>query len=163
MKKTLPTQPLLDQIKAQFYDHKQPEKRFYQDRRMLLYALTWPAKWLDQRGLPITPQSYQQLITQRLQDIQTHGVAQHQFRYFPRYLLKCIQDWFAHHGDELYEQLKHVRNQLCTIETLLQQSADSDAEPQHALITRMADAHQILKQQVYSNKISKSDKQLELF
>ena len=49
MKQKLPTQPLLDQIKTQFYDHKQPEKCFYQDRRMLLYALTWPAKWLDQR------------------------------------------------------------------------------------------------------------------
>ena len=160
MKQKLPTQPLLDQIKAQFYDHKQPEKRFYQDRRMLLYALTWPAKWLDQRGLPITPQSYQELIKRRLEDIQNHG--EKQFRYFPRYLLKCIQDWFAHHGDELYEELKHVRNQLCTIEELLQQHPHAQTEPQHTHVTRLADAHQIIKQQIYVNKIRQSSQQLEL-
>ena len=165
MKQALPTQPLLDQIKAQYYDNKQPEKRFYQDRKMLLYALTWPAKWLDQHGLPITPQAYQKLITQRLQAIQTHGQEEEDFRYFPRYLLKCIQDWLAHHGDQLYQELKHVRNQLSSIEKLIQQNNDDTAqnEPQHAHITRMADAHQILKQQVHAKKISKKNQQLELF
>ena len=30
----------------------------------------------------------------------------------PNYLLKCLQDWFQHHGDELYDELKHIRNAL---------------------------------------------------
>ena len=32
--------------------------------------------------------------------------------YFPRYLLKCLQDWFEHYGDDLYGELKHIRNAL---------------------------------------------------
>ena len=28
------------------------------------------------------------------------------------YLLKCLQDWFEHHGPQLYNELKHIRNAL---------------------------------------------------
>ena len=93
--------------------------------RMLLYALTWPGKWLEQRGLPITAQRYEQLLAQRLKAIAQHGNPERYQRYFPRYLLKCLQDWFAHHGDELYEELKHVRNYLHSIEALLQEGCTS--------------------------------------
>ena len=80
-----------------------------------------------------------------------------------RYLLKCIQDWFQHHGDELYEQLKHVRNQLTTIENLLKQNTQSTQDNQHAHLTRLAETHQILKHKG-ANKISKKDsQQLDLF
>ena len=163
MNQPLPTEPLLAQIKTQFYDHKQPERRYHQDQRMLLYALTWPAQWLDHRGLPITPVAYQKLIKNRLHDIATHGQPKHYRRTFPRYLLKCIQDWFQHHGDELYEQLKHVRNQLTTIENLLKQNTQSTQDNQHAHLTRLAETHQILKYKG-ANKISKKDsQQLDLF
>jgi len=120
--KPLPTQALLDQIKTRFYKSNVSEKRFYQDRRMLLYAVTWPATWLSRRGLPITPQAYEKLLSQRLEDIAQHGDSKRYSNYFPRYLLKSIQDWFAHHGEALYEELKHIRNQLCDIEALLGQN-----------------------------------------
>ena len=58
-KKTLPTDKILAQIKQRFYDPHSSEKRFYEDRRMLLYTVTWPATWLDRRGLPTTSQAYQ--------------------------------------------------------------------------------------------------------
>lgn len=142
--KTLPTAALLDQIKASFYCSNVSEKRFHQDRRMLLYALTWPATWLDQRGLPITSQAYQRLLSQRLEDIAKHGDPSRYHDYFPRYLLKTIQDWFAHHGEALYEELKHVRNQLCEIEALLQQNTSESAED---IVTPMAKAHAVLELQ----------------
>jgi hypothetical protein len=142
--KPLPTQALLDQIKARFYKSSASEKRYYQDRRMLIYALTWPATWLDRRGLPITSQGYQKLLTERLDDIATYGDPKRYSNYFPRYLLKSIQDWFAHHGETLYEQLKHVRNQLCEIEALLQQK---NSEPAEDIVSPMAQAHAILESQ----------------
>jgi hypothetical protein len=163
MKTTLPTEPLLAQIKTRFYDHKQPEKRFHQDRHMLLYALTWPAQWLERQGLSITPTAYQKLLSQRLHDIATHGQPQHYHRYFPRYLLKCIQDWFAHHGDQLYQELKHVRNQLCSIEHLLKQNTQSPEAQDRAQIEHLAAAHQIMRSKVV-NKIRRNDcRQLNLF
>lgn len=142
-KNTLPTEKILAQIKQRFYPSNPQDKRFYQDRRMLLYTVTWPATWLDKRGLPITSQAYEKLLTQRLEDIAKHGNPERYRQYFPRYLLKSIQDWFDHHGEELYEELKHVRNQLCGIEALLRkqpsQSSDDVAAPiaaAHAVLAR---------------------------
>ena len=125
---------------------------------MLLYTVTWPATWLDKRGLPITSQAYQKLLTQRLDDIAKHGDPKRYQTYFPRYLLKTIQDWFAHHGEDLYEELKHVRNQLCDIEALLRsQPAQSAGD----VVTPIAQAHAVLAIQNRCKKCA-DNKQLNL-
>ena len=158
--KALPTEKLLAQIQQNFYTCESSEKQFYADRRMLLYALTWPGKWLEQRGLPITAQHYEQLLTQRLKAIAQHGRSQRYQRYFPGYLLKCLQDWFAHHGDELYEELKHVRNHLHSIEALLQGCTSQRAED---IVTPMAQAHAILRSQQRHKHCKDDTQQLKLF
>jgi len=155
---TPPTEKILAQIKRRFYDSHSSEKRFYKDRRMLLYAVTWPATWLEKRGLPITSQAYRKLLIQRLDDIAKHGDPARYRAYFPRYLLKTIQDWFAHHGDELYEQLKHVRNQLCQIEALLREQPHQSAED---VATPIAQAHAVLAVQNRRKKHADT-KQLDL-
>ena len=159
MNKPIPTEKLLAQIKQSFYACKLSDKRFYEDRRMLLYALTWPAKWLDQRGLQVSSKQYEQLITGRLKAIAQHGKPERYRHYFPGYLLKCLQDWFAHHGDELYDELKHVRNQLHSIEALLQKCTSQRAED---IVTPMAGAHAILMSGC-SRKAARDTRQLKLF
>ena len=159
-KKALPTEKLLAQIKQNFYNRASSEKAYYADRRMLLYALTWPAKWLDQRGLWMDAQQYEKLIDQRLKTIVHHGDPKRYQRYFPRYLLKCLQDWFAHHGDELYEELKHVRNHLHSIEALLQGGTSQRAED---IVTPMAQAHAILMSQCHRKNGKEDARQLTLF
>lgn len=52
------------------------------------------------------------LIAERLQAIAAHGNPAAYGAYFPAYLLKCLQDWFDRHGDNLYGELKHIRNAL---------------------------------------------------
>ena len=84
---------LLKNIKQSFYQ-KHEQKRFYQDRHMLIYAITWPATWFEQRNFQTTPNKYQQLIQNILDNIAIHGKPQLYQRYFPGYLLKCIQQWF---------------------------------------------------------------------
>lgn len=159
--KALPTEKLLARIKQTFYTNKSSEKQFYADRRMLLYALTWPGKWLEQRGLSISAHGYEQLLGDRLKAIAEHGKPESYQSYFPAYLLKCLQDWFAHHGDELYEELKHIRNQLHRIEALLQECTSARAED---IVTAMAQANAILKSQCRSKHRKKEDtRQLELF
>ena len=54
---------------------------------------------------------------------------------------KTIQDWFAHHGEALYEELKHVRNQLYAIQTLLRQNNTQSTED---IVTPLAQAHAVL-------------------
>ncbi len=159
--KALPMEVLLAQIKQNFYINKSSEKQFYADRRMLLYALTWPGKWLEQRGLSISAQRYEQLLSDRLKAIAEYGKPIRYQSYFPAYLLKCLQDWFSHHGDELYEELKHIRNQLYRIEALLQECTPPQAED---IVTAMAQANAILKSQCSGKHRKKEDtRQLELF
>ncbi len=110
---------LLAAIRLRFYAN-QPPGNFHRDRRRLLSALTWPAIWLERRGLTCSPQRYQSLITEQIAVITTHGDParygapglSRSNGYFPTYLLKCLQNSFQHRGDDLYQELKHIRNAL---------------------------------------------------
>jgi len=108
---------LLDSIRGRFYTATNPLdrtalRRFHRDRRLLLYALTWPATWLEHRGLTCPPGRYRRLIDERLAAIAAHGDPARYGPCFPRYLLKVLQDFFERHGDDLYGDLKHIRNAL---------------------------------------------------
>lgn len=101
---------LLHTLRLRFYARRPAD--YHRDRSRLLHALTWPATWLDERGLTCSPQRYRALLDERLYAIGAHGDAVRYSAYFPSYLLKCLQDWFARHGDDLYCELKHIRNAL---------------------------------------------------
>ena len=132
---------LLETIHTRFYLAASPvdhtaSRRFHRDRRLLLYALTWPAAWLKHRALICPPGRYRRLIDERLADIAAHGDPARYAPCFARYLLTCLQDFFAHHGDELYEELKHVRNALDQVlaNTRLAQRVREDARQRDVLV-----------------------------
>lgn len=159
MNKNLPTENLLQSIKQDFYELHSLQSRFHQDRRALLYAITWPAAWLDERALQMPPQRYQSLLQQRLQDIKSHGDPKRYRQYFPRYLLKSIQDWFKWHGEDLYFELKHIRNFLPQIEESLRAHT---TQPPHCIVSPLARAHAVLAVH-YSRKKHNDPKQMTLF
>jgi hypothetical protein len=68
-------------IRLRCYVHRPAD--FPRDRPRLLYALTWPATWLDERGLTCSPRRYQTLIADRLQAIAAHGHPAVYGAYFP--------------------------------------------------------------------------------
>lgn len=111
-------QDLLELVRVHFYAGSQPAQ-FHRDRRMLLYAVTWPAVWLERRGLFCSQRRYKTLIAERLDAIRAHGEPARYGAYFPAYLLKCLQDFFQRHGDDLYVELKHVRNALESLQASL--------------------------------------------
>ncbi len=157
-KNTLPTNEILDQIKIRFYDNQTYPKKYYKDQRMLLYAITWPAKWLEQRALKMNAQKYKQLLSERLDDIVKHGQYQRYTNYFPTYLLKTIQRWFAYNGENLYNQLKHIRNQLSDVQNLVNQCKTHEHQD---IVEPIAKAHQVLNYQIH-RKQKNSAKQLTL-
>ena len=159
MNDPLPTEPILAHIKQHFYDPHLPPQRYYQDQRMLLYAITWPACWLDQRALRIAPRRYEDLLLQRLADIATHGDPARYQPCFPRYLLKALQDWFAWHGEDLYDELKHIRNALPDLAEILRSPPNPTAQD---IVTPMARAHAVLNSH-YRRKNQPQPKQLTLF
>ena len=157
---------LLETIRECFYPEAGPAgrttlRRFHRDRRLLLYALTWPATWLQRRGLICPSGRYRRLIDERLAAIIAHGEPARYQGFFPRYLLKCLQDHFERHGDELYEELKHVRNALDQIlaDARLAQRVREDARQRDILVA----THRLLQAGRSTHVVSSDPGQLRLF
>jgi hypothetical protein len=132
---------LLELVRVHFYAGSQPAQ-FLRDRRMLLYTVTWPAVWLERRGLFCSQRRYRALIQERLDAIRAHGEPARFGAYFPSYLLKCLQDFFDRHGDDIYVELKHVRNALESLQaSLVFTPRESE---QSCRIGALAAAHRIL-------------------
>lgn len=132
---------LLHDVRLRFYATH--PAAFQRDRRRLIYALTWPALWLERRGLFCSPQRYRTLVVERLDAIRAHGEPIRYGAYFPTYLLKCLQDFLDRHGDELHRELKHLRNALDVVVCSLR-FADK-AVVQARQIEALAQAHRFLR------------------
>lgn len=141
-------------------NHAEGRASFHRDRRMLLYALTWPAVWLERRGLTCSAMRYHALLADRLAQIALHGDPARYGAYFPTYLLKCLQDWFQHHGDELYDELKHIRNALDQVLASARFAVTVQRDAKH--VELLASAHRLIRAK--REKRQKSDgHQLSLF
>ena len=134
-------QPLLKSVEQRFYQAL-PARAFHRDRRMIVYALTWPSVWLCCRGLTCSSARYNLLIAGRLEAIAAHGDPCRYGAYFPAYLLKCLQDWFKHHGDELYDELKHVRNAIDQVLASVSFAANVHRDARH--VELLASAHRLI-------------------
>ena len=149
---------LLGAIRLRFYVHRPAD--YPRDRQRLLYALTWPATWLDARGLTCSPQRYQTLIEDRLHAIAAHGNPSAYGAYFPTYLLKCLQDFFDRYGDELYSELKHIRNAL---DQLLASARFAQRVQRHASqLDVLVSTHRLLERRLARTQDRATD-QLTLF
>lgn len=168
-----PVEGLLEAVRCRFYagqpvrDHAEGrasqaagQVNFHRDRRMLLYALTWPAVWLERRGLTCSETRYQALLAARLADIAVHGDPARFGAYFPAYLLKCLQDWFQHHGEELYDELKHIRNAL---DQVLASARFAASVQRHAHHTELLAATHRLLQARRAQREKPDDRQMSLF
>ena len=152
------TEALLLAIRLRFYTTRIAD--YHRDRQRLLHAVTWPAAWLDERGLTCAPQRYQTLIEERLQVIAAHGDSALYGAYFPAYLLKCLQDWFDRYGDDLYCELKHIRNAL---DQLLASARFAERIQRHARhLDLLVSTHRLIEHRLTERKTS-APNQLTLF
>lgn len=152
------TDALLQSIRLRFYAQRPAD--YHRDRRWLLHALTWPATWLDERGLTCAPPRYQKLIDERLQAIAAHGDPARYGGYFPSYLLKCLQDWFDRHGEELYSELKHIRNALDQLLASARFAERVQRDARH--LDLLVATHRLIETRQASRSLTPSD-QLTLF
>jgi hypothetical protein len=113
MSASLPDQVIerfLRSIRNQFY--KAPhEKLFFQERRMLLQAICYPARYLDDRAVKISAERYTALLTTIIRTINAHGDLS-AVRSPGRYLLHAVQQHMQHHGEDYYEVGKRTRDTL---------------------------------------------------
>jgi hypothetical protein len=150
---------LLEELRRRFYAG-QPLRDFHRDRRMLLYALTWPGTWLERRGLTCPASRYRILIADRLAVIAAHGDPARYGAYFPAYLLKCLQDWFDRYGEDLYHELKHIRNALDRVLASARFAATVQRDAQH--VELLAATHRLIRAE-REKRPTTGDSQLPLF
>ncbi|MDO8545064.1 MAG: hypothetical protein Q7S40_31870 [Opitutaceae bacterium] len=81
-------------------------------------------------------------------------------RNFPTYLLKCLQDWFQHHGDEFYDELKHIRNALDQVLASDRFAVAVQRDARH--VELLASVHRLIRAQREKRQKS-DDRQLSLF
>jgi hypothetical protein len=96
----------LRKIRREFYPRARwGEKRFYQDRPMLIQAITWPARWMNDRGVKALPSVYRGILSTVIETIKLHG-NRAEVRRFSLYFFKSVQEHMNHHGEEYYYQAK---------------------------------------------------------
>ena len=118
--------------------YKDNDASFQRDRHRLMYALTWPAAWLDSQGLRMHSKDYQRMLLDKLKQIHAHGDPARYRAYFPKYLLKCLQDHCHHHHETLYRELKHASYSIEEIIKNIQTGPDNHT-------TVLAQAHALLR------------------
>ena len=128
-------------IERQFYrDHR---VAFLKDRgRLLQWVVLWPATWLDERGVTISPARYQEILIGPkgiLIEALRHGETG-QIGYLPGWLRKCVQSHFKVHGERLYQEAKSVQ---AIADHLLLQVGRTTA-PQVDPIRQLSDAAKLL-------------------
>lgn len=101
---------LLATINTTFYASRDA-RAWLIDQKPLTLALTWPATWLNQRGVGLPLDRYEAILREILTEIRTHGDLA-AIRHFPTYLLRCVKLRFQHNGEALYEEGKRLRNVL---------------------------------------------------
>jgi len=98
---------MLGLIRRDFFAKATP-KRFYQERAMLIQAITWPARWMNERGARLPASGYRRILVTVIQTIKRHGNIS-KIHCFSRYLLYAVQEHMCYHGEEYYEQAKAAR------------------------------------------------------
>ena len=130
---------LMGAIRGQFYADL-PEQKWWQDQRLIKsWVVLWPARWLEQRGVTLRPERYKEIVLGILDTIKRHG-ATASVEYWPRYLAKCLQDHFKHHGDEYYEEGKALRAVVESALARAQRAQAAQPDPVRVL----AEAGQVL-------------------
>jgi len=135
------------------------ERVFFQQRDLLRQAITFPAKYLNDRGaaswgaLPGDPVDGDR-------HHKRHG-NRAKIERFSVYFLHCIQAHMQHHGDEYYEASKQPRTVGSLAAGLLQKARSS--EPADNTVETLAEVHRILSSGRRIRKPKKTALQTDLF
>jgi hypothetical protein len=98
---------LLLVVRREFY-RTAPEKRFFQERNLLLQAVTYPADWLKRHGAALPAAKYRVILQTVIDTIKAHG-NQVRIRSFSAYFLDCVQKHMLHQGEKYYLDAKQLR------------------------------------------------------
>ncbi|HWL53764.1 MAG TPA: hypothetical protein VNQ90_15100 [Chthoniobacteraceae bacterium] len=142
------TDRFLRSLRKQFYVGL--DKAYYQQRRQLILAITFPAYWLDERAVRLPAHRYTGILTHIIRTVVREGDLAN-VHHFGFYFLKSVQNHMRHQGETYYDEGKVTRH--LAADTMagiqrLQATAKSKAAAQATTIDRtvpaLAEAHRVL-------------------
>lgn len=96
----------LGKLRGSFYGDNQ--KGFFQQRRLLIQAITTPARWANKKGVELDDRHCRKILDLVIKDIQHHGNLS-AIKYFCRYFLDCVQKHLQHHEEEYLDLGRKIR------------------------------------------------------
>ena len=133
----------LHRIRNQFYPD--DEKGFFQQRTVLIDAITTPARWLDERHVRLPERRLCQILDEIIKGIQNFG-ATAKIQFFCRYFLFAVQEHMKHQGDRYYEEGKSLRFITDTaMDALTKKQRAKLADAQDATTSRLADLNRLVR------------------
>lgn len=146
---------LLNAIRNQFYQDA-PQDAFHKDKAFLLKnVVLWPAGYLDSRGVTLPPQRYKAIVLDVINGIKQHGQTE-VVKFWPGYLMKCVQSHFRIHGEDYYNEGKALRASLDKILKKAPQIPTADP------IRVMAEARRDLLKSSRTRRLPSVDTQIPL-
>lgn len=142
---------LLGRINTEFYAAADA-KEWLRDEPAVRLALLWPATWLNRRAVSLPVSRYASILGAILDGIRRHGKLAG-IKHFPSYLFHAIEQWFVHHGDELYQERKHIRNAIDLTALRAGPTHQNAPDP----IEAMAAAHRLLSSRRKTAKTAAHD------
>lgn len=133
---------MLRRIRHEFFA-RLPEKQFYQERLMLIRAITWPDVWMDRRGVKAPISTCRRILGIVVGAIKQHG-NQVKYRRFSLYLFKAVQEHMNHHGEQYYYEAK-VRPAAAVVPDVMSLMSRSTRSPEVAAVQDLARISRLLK------------------
>lgn len=118
------------------------DKRFYQERGLLMQAITFPATWLNERAVKVPPARYRAILALVISTIKRHG-NQAKIERFSAYFLHSVQEHMRHHGDEYYYAAKEVRSLGAVLPRVMGKMQARD--PGETFVETLAEVHRAVR------------------
>lgn len=95
----------LEELRRTFFA-KTPAKRFFQEKGLLLSAISYPATHLKKRYGVSTPETLSSAILGNVVQTIVKKGNRAKIQRFSVYFLHCVQEHMKHHGEEYYDRAK---------------------------------------------------------
>jgi hypothetical protein len=117
-------------------------------------VILWPARFMMGKGFTIPAARYEQIMRAIFQTIMREGKTE-AVKFWPGYLMKCVQDHWRHHWEDYYAEAKAIRNQVAALI-----AGCKPIPPSDSTVEALALAHQILTSKHRRSRPAAPPKQL---
>lgn len=119
-----------------------PDKRFFQERNLLLQAVTYPAEWLNRREARLPGSKYRVILQTVIGTIKAHA-DRAKIKRVSAYLLHAVQTHMQHHGEDYLIAAKKPRTAAALAPNVVRKIRAG--EPDDDVVGVLVEVHRALR------------------